>query len=256
MTQDLHGKTALVTGGSRGLGRAIALGLAKAGADVVITYRSEAEKAEAVVAEIATLGRKSAALPVDLEGTHDLPRFQDELAGALTAMRGSDKLDILVNNAGIQRGGVLGQVSEDDYDAIMNTNVKAVFFLTQALLEQLNDGGRIILIGSGLSRFSLPPYIVYGATKAAQDVFARYMAKTLGPRAITVNTVAPGALATDFNRATFEANPAIVEMIAGNTALGRVGEASDVPGTVAFLAGPDSAWITGQRIEVSGGMFL
>jgi NAD(P)-dependent dehydrogenase (short-subunit alcohol dehydrogenase family) len=256
MTQDLHGKAALVTGGSRGLGRAIALELAKAGADVVITYRSEAEKAEAVVAEIAARGGKATALPVDLEGTRDLPRFLEALSGALTGLRGGDRLDILVNNAGIQRGGVLGQVSEDDYDAIMNTNVKAVFFLTQALLEKLNDGGRIILIGSGLSRFSLPPYIVYGATKAAQDIFARYMAKTLGPRGITVNTVAPGALATDFNRAAFEANPAIVEMIAGNTALGRVGEASDVPGTVAFLAGPDSAWITGQRIEVSGGMFL
>jgi NAD(P)-dependent dehydrogenase (short-subunit alcohol dehydrogenase family) len=150
MTQDLHGKAALVTGGSRGLGRAIALELAKAGADVVITYRSEAEKAEAVVAEIAARGGKATALPVDLEGTRDLPRFLEALSGALTGLRGGDRLDILVNNAGIQRGGVLGQVSEDDYDAIMNTNVKAVFFLTQALLEKLNDGGRIILIGSGL----------------------------------------------------------------------------------------------------------
>ncbi len=256
MSNALNGKIALVTGGSRSLGKDTALKLASDGADVVITYRSKEAEALAVVEQIKAMGRRAAALQVDLEGTASLPGFLDALEKALTEMAGTSRIDILVNNAGIERGGVIGQVSEADYDAIMNTNVKSVFFLTQALLPHMNDGGRIILIGSGLSRFSLPPYIVYAASKAVQTVFAQYMAKTLGERGITANVVAPGALDTDFNKANFEANPAIVDFIAANTALGRVGLPSDVDGVIAFLASEDARWITGQRIEVSGGMFL
>jgi len=256
MTTSLLGKVALVTGGSRSLGRAIALTLADRGADVIITYRTKAREADTVVAEIREKGRKAAALQVDLQGTADLPRFTEALGATLTELTGGNRLDILVNNAGIEHGGIIGQVGEDDYDAIMDTNVKSVFFLTQRLLPNLNDGGRIILIGTGLSRFALPPYIVYAASKAAQTTFALYMAKTLGGRGITANVVAPGALDTDFNRANFEANPAIVDVIASNTALGRVGLPRDVDGVVAFLASEDAGWITGQRIEVSGGMFL
>ena len=256
MSNSLNGKVALVTGGSRSLGKAIALKLADQGADVIVTYRSKKDEADAVVSEIAAKGRKAAALQVDLEGTGDLPRFLGSLETVLTDMTGAFHLDILVNNAGIERGGVIGQVSEEDYDAIMNTNVKSVFFLTQSLLPNLRDGGRIILIGTGLTRFSLPPYIVYAASKGAQTVFAQYMAKTLGGRGITANVVAPGALDTDFNKANFEANPGIVDVISQNTALGRVGLSADIDGVVAFLASKDAGWITGQRIEVSGGMFL
>jgi NAD(P)-dependent dehydrogenase (short-subunit alcohol dehydrogenase family) len=253
---DLIGKIALVTGGSRSLGKSIALKLADRGADVVITYRTKENDANEVVRAIEAKGRRAAALQVDLDGTADLPRFLERLKDELNERTGRSELDILVNNAGITRAGVIGQVSEADYDAIMNTNLKSVFFLTQALLPSLRDGGRIILIGSGLSRFSLPPYIVYAASKAALATFAQYMAKTLGPRGITANVVAPGALDTDFNRAAFEANPGVVEAIASNTAGGRVGLPQDVDGVVAFLASDEAGWITGQRIEVSGGMFL
>ena len=253
---DLRGKLALVTGGSRGLGKEIALRLAGRGADVVLTYRKEKDLAEAVAAAVRAAGCRAAALPVDLDGTADLPRFLTDLETAVTGLRGEFSLDILVANAGLSHRNPIGRVTEEEYDAIMNTNVKSVFFLTQALLPKLADGGRIVLIGSGLTRFSMPPYIVYAASKAAQTAFARYMAKTLGPRRITANVVAPGALHTDFNAAYYEANPHLVETIAANTALGRVGMPEDVGGVVAFLATDDAAWITGQRIEVSGGMSL
>jgi len=256
MDHALSNKTALVTGGSRGVGKATALKLAEKGANVIITYRAKEDEAQAVIAQIEAMGRKAAALQVDLEGGAEIDGFVARLEPVVTDMAGAFTLDILVNNAGIERGGVVGTVSEADFDAIMNTNVKSVFFLSQALIPHLSDGGRIILIGSGLTRFSLPPYIVYAASKSAQTTFALYMAKTLGSRGITVNVVAPGALDTDFNRANFDANPGIVEMISGNTALGRVGLPSDVDGVVAFLASDDAGWITGQRIEVSGGMFL
>ncbi|MEM8654038.1 MAG: SDR family oxidoreductase [Pseudomonadota bacterium] len=256
MTYDLTGKTALVTGGSRSLGRATALRLAREGADVILTYRSKAAEAEAVVREIEALGRKAVALQVDLEGTVGIPDFLERLAQAGQAELGHDRIDILVNNAGIERGGVFGSVSEEDWDAMMDTNLKSAFFLTQALLEKINDGGRILFLGTGLTRFALPPYVAYAASKAALSGVALYLAKTLGPRGITVNVVAPGALDTDFNKANFEAHPEVVDVIASNTAQGRVGQADDVEGVIAFLASPAAQWVTGQRLEASGGMFL
>ena len=256
MSFDLSGKTALITGGSRSVGRATALRLAREGADIILTYRSKAAEAAAVVAEIEAMGRKAAALPVDLEGTAGIPDFVDRLAETGRDVLGHDRIDILVNNAGIERGSVFGAVSEQDWDAIMDTNLKSAFFLTQALLGRINDGGRILFLGTGLTRFALPPYVAYAASKAALTAVALYLAKTLGPRGITVNVVAPGALDTDFNRANFDAHPEIVNMIAANTAQGRVGHADDIDGVIAFLASPASQWITGQRVEASGGMFL
>ncbi|WP_299611790.1 SDR family oxidoreductase [uncultured Tateyamaria sp.] len=256
MTYDLTGKTALITGGSRSLGRATALRLAREGADVILTHRSKAKEAEAVVAEIEAMGRKAAALQVDLEGTAAIPDFVERLAEAGHAVLGHDRIDVLVNNAGVERGGVFGTVAEADWDAIMDTNLKSAFFLTQALQDRINDDGRILFLGTGLTRFALPPYVAYAASKAALSAVALYLAKTLGPRGITVNVVAPGALDTDFNRANFDAHPEVVNVIAGNTAQGRVGRADDVEGVIAFLTSPSAQWVTGQRLEASGGMFL
>ncbi|MEL7132181.1 MAG: SDR family oxidoreductase [Pseudomonadota bacterium] len=256
MTYDLTGKTALITGGSRGLGRATALRLAREGADVILTYRGKVKEAEAVVREIRAMGRTGVALQVDLEGTGGIADFVGRVAQAGRAALGHDRIDILVNNAGIERGGVFGSVSEEDWDAIMDTNLKSAFFLTQALLEKINDGGRILFVGTGLTRFALPPYVVYAASKAALSGVALYLAKSLGPRGITVNVVAPGALETDFNKANFELHPEVVDVIASNTAQGRVGQAEDVEGVIAFLASPAAQWVTGQRLEASGGMFL
>lgn len=256
MTYDLTGKTALVTGGSRSIGRAAALRMAHEGADVILTYRSQAAEAAAVVAEIEAMGRKAVALQVDLEGTDGLPDFVARLADAGRQVLGHDRIDILLNNAGIERSGVFGTVSEDDWDAIMDTNLKSAFFLTQAVLDRINDGGRILFMGTGLTRFALPAYVAYAASKDALGAVALYLAKTLGPRGITVNVVAPGALDTDFNKANFEAYPEIIDMIAANTVQGRVGHTDDVEGVIAFLASPAAQWVTGQRIEASGGMFL
>lgn len=256
MSYDLTGKTALITGGSRSLGRATALRLAREGADVILTYRSRAAEADAVVAEIEALGRKAVALQVDLEGTAGIPAFVAQVAKVGEDLFGHDRIDVLVNNAGIERGGVFGTVSEEDWDAMMDTNLKSAFFLTQALVERINDGGRILFLGTGLTRFALPPYVAYAASKAALNGVALYLAKTLGPRGITVNVVAPGALETDFNRANFDAHPEVVDVIAGNTAQGRLGQTDDVEGAIAFLASPAAQWVTGQRLEASGGMFL
>ena len=252
----LHGKTALVTGSSRGLGRETALTLAKQGSNVIICYRNKETEAQKVVDEIQSLGVKSRALRVDLNGTHDLPPFILKVKAVLKEMNDTGTLDILVNNAGIERKAMFGQFSEEDYDQVFDTNVKSVFFLTQGLLDVLVDGGRIIMIGSGLTRFSLDPYIVYAASKAALTSFATYMAKTLGSRKITVNTVAPGALKTDLTKEFYASNPQVVDMIKANCALGRIGLSQDIGGVIAFLCTDADGWITGQRIEVSGGMAL
>ncbi|WP_299042951.1 SDR family oxidoreductase [uncultured Tateyamaria sp.] len=256
MTYDLTGKTVLITGGSRSLGKATALRLAREGADVILTYRTKAAEADAVVAEIEAMGRKAAALPVDLEGTAGIADFVTRLAQTGKDVMGHDRIDVLVNNAGIERSAVFGAVTEADWDAMMDTNLKSAFFLTQALVDRITDGGRILFLGTGLTRFALPPYVAYAASKAALSGVMLYLAKTLGPRRITVNVVAPGALDTDFNRAHFEAHPEVVAAISSNTAQGRVGQAEDVEGVIAFLASPAAQWVTGQRVEASGGMFL
>lgn len=248
----LQNKTALVTGSSRGLGRETALKLAKEGANLIICYRKEKESADQVVKDIEEMGLKATALQVDLNGTKGLSLFitqvKDWLAG--------QGLDILVHNAGIEQKGTLDQFTEDSFDMIFNTNVKAPFFLTQGLNSVMNKNGRIIMIGTGLTRFSIDPYIGYAASKSALSTLATYLAKTLSPRGITVNTVAPGALKTDFTKDFYAANPDVVDFITRSTALGRIGMPEDIVGLIAFLCSKESGWVTGQRIEASGGIFL
>ena len=251
----LHSKIALVTGGSRSLGRDIALRLAEAGADIVLTYRTNDAAAAETVRAIQALDRRAVALQVDLEGTAQIAGFVDRFTAVLADWE-VDGFDILVNNAGISSAGPLGAITEDACDAVYDTNFKSVVFLTQALQERIRDNGRIFTIGSGLTRFTFDAYAVYASLKAAIETMARYWAKTLGPRGITVNAVSPGALDTDFNRAAFDHVPGLKEGIASQTALGRVALAEDVGGVVAFLCSDDARWITGQRIEVSGGMLL
>jgi NAD(P)-dependent dehydrogenase (short-subunit alcohol dehydrogenase family) len=251
----LNGKTALVTGGNRSLGRDIALKIAEAGADVVITYRGGEDAAKQTAADIEALGRRAAVLQADLTGTSQIEGLVKGLTGVLANWK-ADGLDILVNNAGISSHGTFGSITEEQVDEVYNINYKSVLFLTQALLPTLRDNGRVISIGSGLGRFSLPGIGVYGSFKAAVEHLMRYLARELGPRGITANAVAPGALYTDFNRQAFDQNPQMVDFIGSVTALGRVGKADDVGGVVAFLCSDDAHWITGQRIEVSGGMFL
>lgn len=251
----LENKVALVTGGSRSLGKAVALRLAKAGAHVCLTYHSQAGAAEQTVAEIVALGRKAAAFQVDLEGTANLATFVEQFKGILDEW-GSDKFDILVNNAGTLCRKPFAMVTEADLDAQYNTNFKSVFFLTQHLVNDLRDGGRIINLGSGTTRTALEPLIAYATMKSAIELLTQYLAKELGRRQITVNVVSPGALDTDFNKELFEARPGAKDHIASITALGRVGVPQDVAGVIAFLCTAEAGWITGQRLEVSGGAHL
>lgn len=249
-------KIALVTGGSRGLGRATALHLARAGVDVVLTWQSNQAAADAVVAEIAALGRTAVALPLDTGTTAGFPAFVAAVRAALAGSWGRDRFDFLVNNAGIGINAAFTQTREEDFDRLMNIHFKGVFFLTQALLPLIADGGRIVNLSSGLARFSLPGYSAYAAMKGAVEVLTRYLAKELGPRGISVNTLAPGAIETDFGGGQVRDTPAINQAIAAQTAMGRVGLPDDIGGAIASLLTGGNGWITGQRIEVSGGMFL
>lgn len=254
-TTDLHGKTALVTGGSRSLGKDIALRLAQAGADVISTYRSQSEAAAEVVDAITKLDRRAVAIQADLEGTGQIPALAEAVVAQLASW-GAEGLDILVNNAGVSSHQPFGSITEDEFDRVVNTNFKSVVFLTQALLPTLNDGGRVIAIGSGLGRFTMAGLSVYGSLKAGLEQYMAYLGTELGPRGITANAVSPGALDTDFNAAALEHNPQMRGFIGSVTALGRMGVAEDVGGVVAMLCSPAGRWITGQRIEVSGGMYL
>lgn len=251
----LSGKTALVTGGSRSLGKAIALRLADMGASVVITYRTQAEQAAETVAAIHAKGQRATALQVDLTTTEELDALIARFRGILKEWSVAG-FDILINNAGITSHTAFSEMTEEDVDRLYGVNFKSVFFLTQRLLDDLNDGGTIINIGSGTTRFVVPHLAAYAALKGAVEVFTRYLARALGPRQITVNVVSPGALDTDFNADIFASNPGITDYLASVTALGRVGLASDVDGVVGFLCTEEARWITGQRLEVSGGMFL
>ena len=251
----LENKVALVTGGSRSLGKETALRLASLGADVCITYRAQSIAAQETVDEIERMGRKAVALQVDLSGTAQIDSFLKQFEAVLQEW-GSDKFDILVNNAGILSQKPFEYVSEADLDAQYNTNFKSVFFLTQALLAMLQDGGRIINLGSGTTRTAFLPLIAYATIKSAVELLTQYLAKHLGERQITVNTVSPGALDTDFNKELFDSNPGAKDYIASITALGRVGVVQDVAGVIAFLCTEEAQWITGQRLEISGGAYL
>lgn len=248
-------KIALVTGGSRGLGRNVVLSLARRGVDSIFTYRSNEEDARNAVAEVKVLGRRAVALPLDTSDTSLFPAFAESVRTSLGEL-GAERFDFLVNNAGTALYKPFTETTEGELDAIYNIHFKGVFFLTQTLLPLMKDGGRIVNVSSGLARFSLPGSSAYGAMKGAVEVLTRYLAKELGPRGIAVNTVAPGAIATDFGGGRVRDDAEMNRHVAAMTALGRVGEPDDIGPMIASLLSEDNRWINGQRIEVSGGMNL
>lgn len=251
-----NNKIALVTGGSRGLGKNMAIKLAEKGISVILTYNSKKDEAETVVAEIEKLGQKAAALQLNAGDIKSFDGFFNQVKTVLNDKFGTDHFDFLINNAGMGLYGSLAEMSEEDFDALVNVHFKGVFFLTQKALPLINDGGRIVNLSSGLARFSLPGYSAYASMKGAIEVLSRYMAKELGARGIAVNVVAPGAIATDFGGGHVRDDENVNKMVSGMTALGRAGVPDDIGGVVAFLCTEDGRWINGQRIEVSGGMNL
>lgn len=246
---------ALITGASRGLGKQAALTLAARGVDLIITYRSQADEAAAVVAEATALGVRAHALPLDVADSSSFAAFARQVRELLGAWQ-RQQIDFLVNNAGIGIHATIEQTTEQQFDTLFNIHLKGVFFLTQQLLPLIRDGGRILNLSSGLTRFALPGYAAYAAMKGGVEVLTRYLAKELGPRGIAVNVVAPGAIETDFGGGVVRDTQAVNDFIASQTALGRVGQPEDIGGVIATLLSPDSRWINAQRIEVSGGMFL
>jgi NAD(P)-dependent dehydrogenase (short-subunit alcohol dehydrogenase family) len=249
-------KLALVTGASRGLGRNMAIALARRGVDVIGTYHSNRAEADATAAAIAALGRKAAMFQLDTGDVARFSAFAADLKQALAAQWGRANFDFLVNNAGIGVLAPFAETTEADFDRLMNIHLKGVFFLTQALLAVIADGGRIVNLSSGLTRFALPGYAAYSAMKGAVEVLTRYLAKELGPRGIAVNTIAPGAIETDFGGGAVRDNKQVNAFIASVTALGRPGLPDDIGPAVAALLTEDNRWINAQRIEVSGGMFV
>lgn len=246
-------KIAVITGGSRGLGKSAALHLARQGVDVVITYQSRAADAEAVVAEIQALGGQAAALALDVGQSAG---FAERLRQTLAEQWRRADFDFLVNNAGIGIHAAFADTSEAQFDQLMNIQLKGPFFLTQTLLPLIADGGRILNVSTGLTRFALPGYAAYAAMKGGVEVLTRYLAKELGPRGIAVNVIAPGAIETDFGGGLVRDNEQVNAHIAAQTALGRVGRPDDIGGAIATLLSDGAAWVNGQRVEASGGMFL
>jgi NAD(P)-dependent dehydrogenase (short-subunit alcohol dehydrogenase family) len=249
-------KIALVTGGSRGLGKNMALALADKGIDVVLTYHSNKQEADKVVSEIQSKGQKAAAFQLDAGNIKSFDEFFKRTIDYLKAERRSTSFDFLVNNAGTALHASFNETTEEQMDSIFNLHYKGVYFFTQKALPFINDGGRIINISSGLARFSFPGSSAYASMKGAIEVLTRYLAAELGARGITANVVAPGAIATDFGGGRVRDNKELNSRIAGLTALGRVGLAEDIGGVVAFLCTEEARWINGQRIEASGGMML
>lgn len=247
---------AIITGGSRGLGRNMALQAARRGIDVLLTYRSNRKEAEAVVAEIEQSGRKAAALQLDVGVASSFDAFIEQVRAALKKQWQRERFDFLVNNAGVGAHASFAETTEAQFDELMKIHLKGPFFLTQKLLPLLADGGRIVNISSGLARFALPGYAAYAAMKGAIEVLTRYQAKELGGRGIAVNVVAPGAIETDFGGGAVRDNKELNAFVASVTALGRVGQPDDIGGVVASLLSPENRWINAQRIEASGGMFL
>ena len=248
-------RIALVTGGSRGLGREMALSLAKKGIDVILTYRSKEPEARAVADEIKSMGRKAVFLSLDMNNpVATLDTFVQALSIELKTGWDRTNLDFLVNNAGMGATVPFEQVSEGLFDEFLNVHFKNIYFLTQKLLPYLKEGGGIVNISSGTTRFANPGYSVYASMKGAIEVLTKYWAKELGPKGIRANVVAPGPIETDFNNAAIRSNPQMKERLASLSPLGRVGTAEDIGGVVAFLCTDEGRWINGQRIEVSGGI--
>jgi NAD(P)-dependent dehydrogenase (short-subunit alcohol dehydrogenase family) len=246
---------ALVTGGSRGLGRNTVVNLAQRGVHSIFTYHQNRAEADKVVAEVQAAGARAIALQLD---ARDVPSFDAFVTQVRTSLRelGAERFDYLVNNAGTGLHSAIVDTTEAQFDELVNVHLKGVFFLTQKLLPLLADGGRIINLSSGLARFALPNTAAYAMMKGGIEVFTRVLAKELGPRRITVNTVAPGAIETDFNGGGVRDNPEVNRMVSSLTALGRPGVPDDIGPLIASLLSPESRWVNGQRIEASGGMFL
>jgi len=247
---------ALITGGSRGLGKSMALHLAQKGHDVILTYNSKQAEADAVVTEIQKLGQKAIALQLNVGEQATFAGFNKAVKDALQKQWQRSDFDYLVNNAGVGMNALFAETTVEQFDQMMNIHLKGPFFLSQALLPLMKDGGRIINVSSGLARFSMPGYAAYATMKGGIEVLSRYMAKELGPRKISVNVLAPGAIETDFGGGAVRDDKEINAIIASSTALGRVGLPDDIGGAVAALLSEDSRWVNGQRIEVAGGIFL
>ena len=252
----MNSKIALVTGGSRGLGKSTVLNLASKGVECIFTYLSREDEANRVTAEVGKLGGKAVTLQLDAGNVSTFHDFSERVKQALHSHWQVNSFDFLINNAGVGIHESFSETTEAQFDLLMNLHFKGVFFLTQTLLPLINDGGRIVNVSSGLARFSLPGYSAYAAMKGAIEVLTRYLANELGPRNIAVNAVAPGAIETDFGGGAVRDNEQINKMIASQTALGRVGLPDDIGGMIASLLSEENRWINGQRIEVSGGIFL
>ncbi|MET0288340.1 MAG: SDR family oxidoreductase [Pseudoxanthomonas sp.] len=247
--------TTLITGGSRGLGRNAALALAAAGGDVILTYQQQGDAAREVVSQIQAQGRRAAALQLDVADAASFPAFATQVKDVLAGWQRTH-LQALVNNAGTALHASIAETTHAQFDEAMAVHLKAPFFLTQALLPLIADGGRILNISSGLARFALPGSAAYAMMKGGIEVFTRYLARELGERGISANTLAPGAIETDFSGGMVRDNAQVNAMVASFTALGRAGKPDDIGPVVAALLAPETAWINGQRVEASGGMFV
>ncbi len=245
----------LVTGGSRGLGKSIALAVAERGSDVILTYRSGEREAHDVAAQVEALGRRARALALDVRNTRSFPAFADSVRNELVRVFGREHIQGLVNNAGTGASASFLETTEEQLDEQYAVHVKSTFFLSQRLLPLIADGGRIVNVSSGLSRYSFPGQSAYASMKGAVDVLTRYMAAELGARGITVNVIAPGGLVTDFGGGVMQ-DPELQRFVVANTPLGRVGMPEDAADVVATLLAPETRWVTGQRIEVTGGFRL
>ena len=252
----MNTKIALITGGSRGLGKSAAMKLGEQGVDVIITYRSKEKEAADVVAAIEAAGGKAAALQLDVGNTSSFAAFAASLRAGLASRWQRDSIDFLVNNAGVAGHASIADTTEAQFDELFNVHLKGVFFLTQQLAPMVADGGRILNVSSGLTRFTLPGFGAYAAMKGAVEVLTSYLAQELGGRGIAVNVIAPGAVETDFGGGMVRDNAELNGFLASQTALGRVGQPDDIGGAVASLLSDNSRWLNGQRVEASGGMFL
>ncbi len=248
-------RIAVITGGGRGIGRSIALALADKGLDVVITWHSAEDRAEAVAEEVRAKGRRAVTLQLDVAKTTSFSAFTSALRDALETTWRTTKFDVLVHNGASGAGALFSDVTEALFDRLLDEHFKGPFFLTQALLELLADGGRVVHVGTGLTRYVFAGQSVYSAAKAAIEMLTRSLAVELGPRGITVNAVAPGGIVTEFAGSAMH-DSALQQAVIAQTPLGRMGQPEDVSGAVAFLVSDDARWVTGQRLELTGGFRL
>ncbi len=249
-------KIAIVTGGSRGLGKNAIEKLAKNNVDIILTYHSQADAAQAVVQSVEAQGGKAVALQLDTGASGSFDTFVAQVKTQLQQVWQRDTFDFLVNNAGVGLHESFADTTEEQFDLMMNVHLKGPFFLTQKLLPLMADGGRILNVSSGLARFALPGSSAYAIMKGAIEVLTRYQAKELGARGITANVLAPGAIETDFSGGMVRDNPEVNKIVSGNTALGRAGLPDDIGGMVAMMLSDEAGWMTAQRVEASGGMFI